>query len=145
MVELQQKYMEYQMIEQQKQKVVEHLQKFDEQIGEVEQIITHINEMTLLKGNEETMLPLANGIFARGTISNVAKLYVNVGAGITVDKTPEQTIELLERQKEEILQYKNQLLETLQQLMIKSDEIENDMKRLMEEQEKHKKANHKKE
>lgn len=61
-----------------------------------------LNELTSKDDNNETLIPIANGIFMKAKISNTKDFYVNVGASTIVKKTKEQTISYLNKKIEEL-------------------------------------------
>lgn len=107
--ELQQKYAQFQLMQQQIEEINKHLEMLQEQNGELDISINAVLELSKTKVENEFLAPLANGIFVKGKISDNQKLVVNVGSNVTVEKTPLEVASLLEQQKKELA---NQLVET---------------------------------
>ena len=114
---------EKQILAQQYQEIQEQIQKIEGQLDEVLNLKTSIEEFSKLKKNDEFLAPLANGIFINTKLLDEKKLKINVGAGVLVDKTPEQALKLVQEQykslmklKEEVSQQFEMLLHALQNL-----------------------------
>ncbi|MEK6937769.1 MAG: prefoldin subunit alpha [Nanoarchaeota archaeon] len=102
--ELQQKYAQFQMIQQQLEEVNRAQESAQEQRAELDISIKAVEEITKTPPGNEFLAPLANGIFLKGQIVDNKKLVVNVGSNVTVERTPAEVIKLLQKQQEETLQ-----------------------------------------
>jgi len=100
--QLKQKYMQFQMLQQQIEELGKHLEMFTEQNAELEITINAIKEVGNTKLNNEILTPIANGIFIKSELKDNKKLIVNVGSDTTVEKTVPEVVKLLEQQKEEV-------------------------------------------
>jgi prefoldin alpha subunit len=101
--QIQQKYMQFQMIQQQLEEVNQHLGMLNEQSSELDISIEAVKQIAKTKLDNEFLAPVANGIFIKGVLKENQKLVVNVGMNTTVEKTIPEVVELLEEQKKEIL------------------------------------------
>jgi prefoldin alpha subunit len=95
------------------QKIIEQMQTNLEEISKLKQDINDIGE---LKKDEEILAPIANGIFITAKIKDAKTFKVNVGQGVVVKKTAEETINLLEKQEKEIISSREEALSKLEQL-----------------------------
>jgi prefoldin alpha subunit len=99
---------------------VQYLEKLLEDLeGNMENVNalrTQLNELKTVKGDEEILVPVANGIFVEAKLKNATILKVNVGKGIMVDKTIPETLELIEKQEREIAMTKEQVMMKLEEL-----------------------------
>jgi prefoldin alpha subunit len=100
---------------------VEQLQKIiesiDAQLNEVVMIKESLENFNKLSGKEEILFPLANGIFASGKLVGERKLKMNVGNNVVVEKTVDEAMSLMQRQYDEINNYKQELLTQLDLLL----------------------------
>ena len=101
--QIQQKYMQFQMIQQQLEEVNQHLGMLNEQSSELDISIEAVKEIAKTKLDNEFLAPVANGIFIKGELKENQKLVVNVGMNTTVEKTIPEVVVLLEEQKKEII------------------------------------------
>lgn len=102
---------------------VEQLQKIiesiDAQLNEVVMIKESLEDFKKLDGKEEVLFPIANGIFASGKLLDNKMLRMNVGNGVFVEKSVHEALELMQRQYDEINNYKKELLTQLESLLNK--------------------------
>ncbi len=99
---IQEKYMQFQMLQQQMQKVSEHLQMFNEQVEELEISKGALQELQNTQTGNEILAPIANGIFIKAKLEDNQKMIVNVGNNTTVEKTVPQLVEMLAEQQQKI-------------------------------------------
>jgi prefoldin alpha subunit len=101
--QIQQKYMQFQMIQQQLEEVNQHLGMLNEQSSELDISIEAVKQIAKTKLDNEFLASVANGIFIKGELKDNEKLIVNVGMNTTVEKTIPEVVVLLEEQKKEII------------------------------------------
>ncbi|MFA6072721.1 MAG: prefoldin subunit alpha [Candidatus Woesearchaeota archaeon] len=99
---------------------VQYLEKLlgdlDNNMHNIEILKEQISSFETLRGDEEILAPVANGIFISAKLVDVKKFKVNVGKGIMVDKTIPETLELIEKQEQEIHLTREQILLKLEEL-----------------------------
>ena len=103
----------------QMQKIIESI---NSQLNEVAHTIEALMELKSLNNNAEILFPVANGIFVKGTISDTQNLSINVGNNVVVEKTINQSIEMMQKQFSEINDYKKQLEKQLDDMLKKLQE-----------------------
>ncbi|AKB84753.1 prefoldin subunit alpha [Methanococcoides methylutens] len=64
--------------------------------------IATLDELDAVSGSINTMIPLGGGTFIHADVSNVEKVVVGLGAGISAEKSPSEAKELLNGRKEEL-------------------------------------------
>ena len=102
--EMQQKYLQFQLIQQQLEQVNEHLQMLNQQTAELDISVNAVAELSQTEVNNEILAPIANGIFLKAKLTDNKKFIVNVGSDTTVEKTIPEVIKLLEEQKQQVYQ-----------------------------------------
>jgi len=82
-----------------------------------------------LSGESDTdsMIPLGIGIYARSTIGTLGNLLVNIGAGITVEKSKASTIDYVESRIKEFELGIRQLTLQKQQVTARLNQIQNEI------------------
>jgi prefoldin alpha subunit len=116
------KVIEFQILNQKVQQLQEQLQNINNNIQELQILKNSLEELGNIK-YQEILIPLGQGIFAKGSIKNSNELITNVGSNIMIEKDLSETKDMvkvnilnlskiLERNEEEI--YKN--IEKLQEL-----------------------------
>ncbi len=121
--ELQQKYIQLQVMKQQAQSFFEEKQKLDSHLSEMSLTLDAMKKLTETKPNEEILSSIGSGAFVKGTINDVQNVLVSVGAGVVVKKELKSAIEVMESRvmdiqkvNEELMGELNKLVESIQQL-----------------------------
>lgn len=107
--ELQQKYMQLQIISQQIQQLQKQIQTLKMQDIEIQYIIQSISGLDDCKVGSEVLAPVANGIFIKAKLEDKKTLLVNVGSDIVTEKTVPETVHMLSRQLEEVKKVTDEL------------------------------------
>ncbi|MEK6963728.1 MAG: prefoldin subunit alpha [Nanoarchaeota archaeon] len=106
-----QKLFDLQMADKQLEQLKEHLERLDRQLSEVAAMRKSLEEFKELEGQEELMVPITNGVFAKAQLKSKDKVHVNVGEGVIVDKTIDQAITLITTQLNQMANYREQVLD----------------------------------
>jgi len=130
---LQRKFMEFQVMEQQIKQLESTLQNLDLQLVEIKNMQSAVKEMEKIENNSETLVPVVNGIFVKGTIKESKTMLVNVGSTIIVDKTVEETVDLLEKQVTKLNSMRQQFLSELQRMTDKMGSMEIELQDIVSE------------
>lgn len=110
------KYMQLQLLQQQVEQITDYAEKLQGQHKELDTSIEALSELQKTNVNTEILAPIANGIFLKAELKDNQILVVNVGAGVTVEKTIPEVLKLLEEQKEKITENLSEAEGILQQL-----------------------------
>ena len=116
-------YFEMRTLEQQMKQLSQQIAILENQIQEFENSQDAITGLKSKTG-EEILVPVSSGIFARAKLDNNDKFIVNVGASIAVEKSGDETIDVLKNQVNEMRQYREQMLKGMQLLEARAREIE---------------------
>jgi len=92
---------EIQQVTAQLQQLQGYMQMLDEQFEEVKKAKSNVTEMATIK-NEEILVPIANGMFAKATLHAGSPLIVNVGANTLVEKDAAGATKILSAQEKEM-------------------------------------------
>ena len=117
------KYLQFQMLQQQIEQISEHAEMLNKQMGELDITRNALKELSRTKANTEIIAPLSNGIFVKAELKENNKLIVNVGSNITVEKTVEQVITLLSKQEMKFAAKIAQANEVLEELSTEAMKI----------------------
>jgi prefoldin alpha subunit len=99
--QMKEKYMQFQMLQQQMEQVSQHLEMFNQQLAELDISISAVKELETAEKDNELLAPIADGIFFKAKLIDNQKLVVNVGSNVTVERTVPEVVVLLKEQKEE--------------------------------------------
>lgn len=129
---LQERYVEMQLIEKQVHQLRQRLQIVEGEIQEVRSNSVALDEMSKVKPGEELMIPLANGIFMRGTVKETEKLLVGVGASIVVEKDIPSTKNILDQRLQTLEKYHKEVLQGIMTLDERGRGLEKEMRTVIE-------------
>jgi prefoldin alpha subunit len=121
------KYLELQLIQKQVEEIRDLLDRFDEQIMQIENLIYDLQDFRKLKKGDSILIPLASGIFAKAQLMDNDALKVNVGKNTVVEKDVLSTVDMLENQMQEISSYRNQSVVNLGMLIDRSNKIKEEL------------------
>ena len=113
---MQEKYLEFQMVQQQIEQLSKYMEELDAKLQEFTLTKNNIESMDKIPQNTESLVSLAPGIFAQAELKENKKFVINVGANILVEKTIPQISEMLDKQIKEISQAQVQMDQNLMQL-----------------------------
>lgn len=121
------KLLELQFLDNQIKQIEEQISKIEEQIFEVDSLIESIAEIKVTDKGQEILVPMANGIFIKAKVEDAKNLKVNVGAGVVVEKTADETITMLKEQTKSMEEYKNEIFMQLQKMVAQASVIQADI------------------
>jgi len=122
--ELQQKYMQIQMLEQQMVQVNKQLQMIDKQVLELNNVGEALEEIKNTKPGTELLVPLSSGIFIKAALVESDSVQVNVGSDVVTSKTFDEAKTLITSQISEIIKVKEQLSKDLEQLGVHTSALQ---------------------
>lgn len=103
------------LLQQEAEKINSHLETIEKQILELNQIsgyLSHINKSE----EKEIISSLGKGIHLKTELKE-KNLFVEVGAGVVIRKTPEEAIKVIESQLKRLMEFKVQLFNQRQLCM----------------------------
>ncbi|MCX9085442.1 MAG: prefoldin subunit alpha [Candidatus Methanoperedens sp.] len=93
-------------------------------IKDVETALTTITALKDESAGTETLVPIGFGSFVKANLVNTDTIVVGVGAGISVEKNIEEAMSFLEKRKDELIKYQEQLNNTISKLAQELQHIE---------------------
>lgn len=111
-------------LQQQAESVRQQMGMVQMSIDDCTRAIATIDELDSVSGSINTMLPLGGGTFIHANVSNVEKIVVGLGAGVSAEKSPAEAKELLNRRKEELGKVVERLNGSLSQIGQRLQSIE---------------------
>ncbi|MBI5391340.1 prefoldin subunit alpha [Candidatus Woesearchaeota archaeon] len=128
---LQEKYMEYQMFEQQKKAIEEQLQTLVQQLQEAMNTVMVLDSFSAAADGSEVLIPVSNGIFAKASLMQEQKVAVNVGANIVVEKTVDEAKQMIEQQIHHLSHYQKQFEQQLDAMAHHVKKLEQELTKLI--------------
>lgn len=114
--EVQEKYAEFQLLQQQLQELQKQLQMLEEQIVETAYTKETLDELQNLPAGSQILVPVSSGIYAKATLGATDELLVNVGSGAAVMKGVAGTKDMLDSQMEDVQRLRLQLVQFARQV-----------------------------
>lgn len=134
--EIQQKYIELQILNQQIKKVQEQFMLFQQQLAELINLETSLLDMKDTKKDSEIFSSLGSGIFINSKLSDHENVLVNVGAGVLVTKTVDDAIKLVKTQIENVTQAQESVKEELTKAAMYSEQLTQELNELASQEQK---------
>lgn len=106
----------------------EELARMDRQAGEIAALRDALSRFTSVGADEELLVPVAPGIFARARSTGETRLLVNVGAGVVVPKTAEQAQAMVDEQDAQLRAAQDQAQAAFEELLTELQGLEREFK-----------------
>jgi prefoldin alpha subunit len=129
--QLQEKYMQMQLIEQQIQQVQKQLKLLESQMQELNLTEQALDDLKKTKTGTEILVPMASGIFVKAELKDNKELSVNVGADTVVKKSVDETKQLIAGQLEDINKMQQDLADNLEKLTGSAQMLEKELIKLI--------------
>lgn len=81
----------------------------------------------------ESLTPVGIGVYIKTLIPPIKKLLINVGAGVTIEKTKEDTINYVEAKIKEFELGLRQLLSQKQQIAVRMEQIQTQINQMLQQ------------
>ena len=130
---LQEKFVEYQMVQQQVGQVQKKIEQLREQKGSIEGLQQNLNDLKGVEKGSEILVPVCSGIFAKASLLESNELLVNVGNNVVVGRTLAEVKDMLSKQSSEISRMDDHMVSYLQKLSEKAAKIEKELEAMIEE------------
>lgn len=132
---MQAKYYEFQMINEQLKELAQQAQVLEEQINDLNTTMEALDVLEKTEEKTELLVPVSQGIFAKTTLKENDKLLVNVGANVVVDKNVKQTKEIIADRLKRMQEFNNQTVENMEALNSRAKELLAELQSMVAEEE----------
>ncbi len=117
-------YMEYKLLSEQLKKVQQYLEKTSENLSNIGDTISSLEEFSKLKKGAKIFAPFANGIFVDATLNDASHVRMNVGGHTVVTKSVDEAKKMMEAQRDEVREMRDRANADLLKLTQRLKEIE---------------------
>lgn len=131
--EMQQKYMEMQILNQHMKQLQEQIQQIDMQAQELERIQQGVQELKQAKKDQDILIPVSPGIFMKCAIKDAKELIVNVGANVMVGKSVDEAVAFVTNRNNEVSQVRTHFANELTKLTQQAQKIEQEVMKLSQQ------------
>jgi len=130
--EIQKKYLELQNIEQQIKQLQQQIILLNQQLLEFMKLTESIDDFKKLNVNAKAFITLGSGIYAEAELKNINKLLVNVGADVSIIKTPDEVKEMINKQISDVRTVVKKTEEDIQKIISYAVNLQEELKNLVE-------------
>lgn len=130
----QEKYFQLQQIGANMKQFEQQLQQVDQQVQELSVIRDSLIEIPMTKHDTEILIPLGNGIFAKGSVRDRDDVIVSVGGNIAVKKNFKDASDLIDRQIKELKDIESELAAEMQNMSLAAKSLEDELNELSKSQ-----------
>ncbi len=121
-------YYELSVLDKQAKELVKQLEEFEQQLVEVDISLDAIKTIYNTKKENEILVPVCPGVFAKARLTETDKFIVNIGSGAAVERSNKEVIKLMEKQKKAISDYNLQARQHLTKIYKRIEDIEKELK-----------------
>ena len=132
--ELQEKYLEFQILNQQVKQTQQQLTVLEQQIIEFKTLDDNLDEIKKTKAGKEILIPLGAGLFTKGDLKDSKEILMNVGAEVIVKKTIPEAKQIIKRQIDQMENLVNQMIDNLQKTAVQTQILQEDIENLSKEE-----------
>ncbi|MDP2906543.1 MAG: prefoldin subunit alpha [Nanoarchaeota archaeon] len=131
--ELNEKYFELQILEQQLKQVNQQLLGMDNQLLELQRIKENLDDIAHTKKDTEMLVALGGGVFSKAELKDSSKVLMNVGSNIVVEKDIASSKVVVDHQMGQITEVIKQLEQEFQILAMNSQVLQQDLQKMIGE------------
>jgi prefoldin alpha subunit len=129
--QMQQKYMELQMLDQQMKNVQKQVEAIEQKASEVEEIQQSLDSLGATKKGTDMWVPIANGIFLKAHLAENSKLGVNVGSNIVASKDIPSTKAMLAEQAKDMRTFQADLVAEFEKMAERAAALQGELQHIL--------------
>ena len=126
---VQERILAYRQLEERMDSLVGQQASFISKVSEINSTLGAIDELASGKG--DAMVPLGTAVYAKGMLDTAAKLVVEIGSGVAVERAPDEAKAMLEARRKDLGQAIDVLQKDIQTVAAMLQGIENEMQAMM--------------
>jgi len=130
--DVQEKYIMLQLIDAQIKEIEKELEVLEHRSIDLVNLKSSLDSLASVNSGSQSISPLGLGTYTFTELKDTKHVLVNVGAGIIVKKDTEGAKELVSKQLHQLDGVSEQLTHNLQTLVVRAQQIEEDMRALLE-------------
>lgn len=131
--ELQEKYIQLQLIDNQINQIQKQIQILDNQLIELELVNKSLDDFGKIKTGTEILIPLTSSIYAKAELKNNEDLIINIGSNVVIKKKIPATQKIINNQLSEVKKIKEQMMMDIKKLILKASSIEKEINSIIPE------------
>lgn len=131
--ELQQKYMEFQLLEQELMQMEKQIMMVQQQIMELRALTQNLEEIKNVKPGTEIFSQLGAGIFVKSKVEDTKNILLSLGADTAVTKTSDEVKETIKKQIEQMESIFNRMQEEFQKGISRAQSLQEELQKSSKE------------
>lgn len=132
--EIQEKYIELQILDQTIRQLQQQLSILDQQLYELQRLNENLDEISKVNLNSEVLTPLGAGIFIKTQLKDNKEVFMNIGSNIVTKKSITESKKIVEDQLQKIKSTISEMEEEITHATINAANIQEDIKHLNKDQ-----------
>lgn len=128
--ELQEKYILYQLLQQNMEKLRQQIELIERQLIEIKNTEEVFRDFKKRRGSDDVLIPLGSGCYGSGSVKNLKNVLVNIGANIMVSKPVESAKLFLNEREKELEKSAKEIQEQMVKIAKEIDETAVDIQKL---------------
>ena len=122
--QLQQMYMQFQMMQQQMDEAIQSKQILDQKMAEIISTKNAIKDLKKAKKGSEIWAPLGSESFVMAELKDVSNIAVSVGANVVVKKNAAEALKIMDKKEKELQDLDKQLMSHIEHLQSQMQSLE---------------------
>lgn len=132
--DLQDKYIEFQLINQQIAQLQQQILSLSTQLIELKSLKDNLENFKKLKKGTESLVPLGANIFTKMELKENEEVIVNVGSNVLVKKSVPESQKIIDKQLKELESLIEQFQDNLEKIASRAQELQKDLIKATEKQ-----------
>ncbi|HIG97497.1 MAG TPA: prefoldin subunit alpha [Candidatus Aenigmarchaeota archaeon] len=128
--QLQEKYIELQILKQQVSSLIEQKHAIDERENELNVTLAALRKLDTVNKGNEMWSSIGSGAFVRSDIKDIEKVLVAIGAGLVVKESVPKSIEILELRLHEFSDINNEVVQQINTLVSRMSKLETELQKI---------------
>jgi prefoldin alpha subunit len=129
--EMQEKYLEMQLMNQQIKRMQKQVDSIETQLSEIVSVKEALDILRSTKTGSELLVPLHSGIFIKAGLMDAKELLVNVGGNVVVSKSVDDTKAMLDIQVKELRSMREELMDSIKSMFLQAQLAEEELTKLV--------------
>ena len=126
--ELQEKYIELQILDQTIKQIQQQLSILDQQLFELQRLNENIEEISKVNLNSDILTPLGAGVFIKTQLKENQEVFMNVGSNVITKKTIAESKKIIDEELQKIKITILQMEQEITQATINATNIQQEIK-----------------
>lgn len=120
-------YIKIKTLREHAQKLTNQINQLDNQTVQIREMIKAVTDVQDVPEGSDILAQVTQGVMIEAISKPVEKVFLNVGAGTVVEKSPADAIELLEEQQRELAEFRKNLIAQRKDVNAQAQKIEQEV------------------